>query len=229
MTDKTKFEEYISTMICNFDENLDPKFIQDFMFSLDSNEKFCIPAEKLLEWKVDKYKTHIKKRLEKLNCIEGENFSRTFVKTKGRPSEQIMLTVDCFKQLCMMANNINGKKVRSYYLILEKIFKQYCEDEFKRQLDEQKALVEEKSHEINSLTSELTKEQQNGIKVKKSLVRFTKKFTYRYKFPEQTCVYILKDPDCKYCKHKIGISKNINQRLESDRTMIPNIKVKAIF
>ncbi len=89
--------------------------------------------------------------------------------------------------------------------------------------------MEEKNNEIDTLSTQLLDEQRNTIKVKKSLVKYTKKFTYRYKFPEKGCVYIMYDPNNKFCKHKIGISKNINQRLESDRTMIPTIKIKAIF
>jgi phage anti-repressor protein len=36
-----------------------------------------------------------------------------------------MLTVDCFKSMCMLANSETGKQVKNYYLDLEKIFKEY--------------------------------------------------------------------------------------------------------
>lgn len=45
---KNTFETFVSGMIATYNE----KFVRDFMFSLESEEKFCIPAEKLLEWKV---------------------------------------------------------------------------------------------------------------------------------------------------------------------------------
>jgi len=89
--ERNKFEEYISNMISNLDEELDPKFVQDFMFSLDSKEKFCIPAEKLLEWKVYKYKRDVKRKLLQLEYEEGKNFYATKRKTKGRPSESIRI------------------------------------------------------------------------------------------------------------------------------------------
>lgn len=48
----------------------------------------------------------------------------------GRPSEKIMLTVDCFKSFCMMAGTIQGRKVREYFL--------ECEKELKRRILEER-------------------------------------------------------------------------------------------
>ena len=131
---KNTFATFVSGMIATYNEELneklDEKFVRDFMFSLESEEKFCIPAEKLLEWKVFKLKADIKKRMLKLNCKEGQDFSEMKLKsTGGRPSVKISLTVDCFKRLGVMANNKTGENVRSYYLVLEKLFKKYTEEE----------------------------------------------------------------------------------------------------
>lgn len=223
LENKNTFETFVSGMIATYNEKLDEKFVRDFMFSLESEEKFCIPAEKLLEWKVFKLKADIKKRMLKLNCKEGQDFSEMKLKsTGGRPSVKISLTVDCFKRLCVMANNKTGENVRSYYLVLEKLFKKYTEEEFTRQM-------EEKDKQLESLVTQLKDEQSNTIKAQKSLLNVQKKFTHRYKFPKLGCVYILKDVDCKYDKHKIGFSGDINQRLASDRTMVPSIRVCGIF
>jgi phage anti-repressor protein len=217
------FETFVSSMIAEYNEELDEKFVRDFMFSLESEEKFCIPSEKLLEWKVFKHKSDIKKRMLKLNCKEGQDFSEMKLKsTGGRPSMKITLTVDCFKKMCVMANNTTGEKVRSYYLILEKLFKKYTEDEFIRQMTE-------KDKQLECLAEKVHEEQSVTIKAQKSLLNIQKKFTHRYKFPKLGCVYILKDPDCKYDKHKIGFSSDINQRLMSDRTMVPSIQVIGVF
>jgi phage anti-repressor protein len=210
-------------MITEYSSDLDEKFVRDFMFSLEAEEKFPIPAEKLLEWKVFKRKADMKKRILKLNGKEGEDFSEMKLKsTGGRPSVNITLTVDCFKRLCVMANNPTGEKVRSYYLILEKLFKKYTEEEFTRQM-------EVKDKQLVSLAEKIYEEQSVTIKAQKSLLNIQKKFTHRYKFPKLGCVYILKDPDCKYDKHKIGFSGDINQRLMSDRTMVPSIRVIGVF
>lgn len=45
----------------------------------------------------------------------------------GRPSENIFLSIDCFKSLAMMAGTDKGKEVRQYFLKCERIAKQALE------------------------------------------------------------------------------------------------------
>ena len=79
------------------------------------------------------------------------------------------------------------------------------------------------------MQTDLLQEQKDVISTKKSLMKTQTKFSQRHKFRDASCVYILQDPDCKYNKFKIGLTTDINQRLTSDRTMIPNIKVRYIM
>ena len=59
------------------------------------------------------------------NFEESEDFLTKRVKssTGGRPSELILLTVDCFKSLGMMAGTSQGKSIRKYFLECEKVAK----------------------------------------------------------------------------------------------------------
>ena len=41
----------------------------------------------------------------------------------GRPSEQILLTIDCFKAFCMMAGTQKGREVRAYFIECERRLK----------------------------------------------------------------------------------------------------------
>lgn len=106
--------------------------------------------------------------------------------------------------------------------------------------DDNKALEKEKlriekekialEKEKKDLDIKLVQEQIAVIKTKKSLEVTQKKFTHRHKFPEDIgCVYILKDPDNRLNKYKIGFTHDINERLATDRTMIPQIKVLFIM
>lgn len=101
------------------------------------------------------------------------------------------------------------------------------------QLTQEKELLEQvletKDQDIKTLQTDLLQEQKDVISTKKSLMKTQTKFSQRHKFRDESCVYILQDPDCKYNKLKIGLSTDINQRLTSDRTMIPNIKVRYIM
>lgn len=58
----------------------------------------------------------------KSNFIEGLDFSynRTQNPDRGRPSDQYLLTIDCFKCLAMMASTEKGKEVRQYFLRCER-------------------------------------------------------------------------------------------------------------
>jgi len=80
------------------------------------------------------------------------------------------------------------------------------------------------------LQIELKNEQKDVIKVKKSLKSIQTKFSQRHKFTGgESGVYILQNPDDKYEKFKIGLTTDINERLTTDRTMIPNLKVRLIM
>jgi len=92
-----------------------------------------------------------------------------------------------------------------------------------------KEVLENKDQDIKTLKTDLLQEQKDVISAKKSLMKTQTKFSQRHKFTDASCVYILQDPDCKYNKLKIGLTTDINQRLTSDRTMIPNIKVRYIM
>jgi phage anti-repressor protein len=62
----------------------------------------------------------------KTNFVEGVEFSGTNRETPqgGRPSRLYSLTVNCFKELAMLAKTQKGKQVRQYFLECERIAKQ---------------------------------------------------------------------------------------------------------
>lgn len=52
---------------------------------------------------------------------EGQDFfCEPRKSTGGRPGEEIYLTKDCFKAFCMMAGTEKGRKVRTYFIEVEK-------------------------------------------------------------------------------------------------------------
>lgn len=103
-----------------------------------------------------------------------------------------------------------------------------------KELEEEKLKIEEENKKLEAqkieIEQKLLEEQKEVIKTKVSLELNQKKFRHRYKFTEEGgCVYILKDPENPLNKFKIGFTDDINERLKSDRTMIPNIKVLFIM
>jgi len=96
---------------------------------LESSEEFPIDLDDVYPW-VGWAKKQDAKDVLTNNFIEGQDFLRKGVKSPsvGRPSEWIVLTVDCFKSLAMMAGTPKGREVRQYFID--------CETELKRRVKE---------------------------------------------------------------------------------------------
>jgi phage anti-repressor protein len=54
----------------------------------------------------------------------------------GLNKEDIMLNIDTFKNLCMLAKTENGKQIRKYYIKMEEIMMEYTKEQFVLQLKE---------------------------------------------------------------------------------------------
>ena len=224
-TDNTELKNYIINVLKGENRNVDENIIELFLFSLKEKD-FPVNVDKLVELKVYMYKRNLVNKLKEYFIEEKDFcFMSSKSKTGGRPSENIMLSVECFKSLCITAQNDFGKKTREYYITVEKIFFKYNQETFNK-------LKEENEKLNNKLTEEHSariQTEKNNIKMKKYICTTTLKNHYRHQFPVKPCIYILKNPDEVYDKYKYGLSTNMNERLSSDRTMIPNIKVKYIL
>lgn len=63
----------------------------------------------------------------------------------GRPEEVVMLNVDTFKNLCMIAKTEQGKKIRKYYVKLEMVYSELIKEEMQQksiELETSKKLLE---------------------------------------------------------------------------------------
>jgi len=45
--------------------------------------------------------------------------------TAGKPKEEIMITSDCCKRLCMLSKTVKAEEVRSYFIEIEKLMNKY--------------------------------------------------------------------------------------------------------
>lgn len=98
----------------NFSQNL-------AMVMVQSTEQFPVDFDNAWRWIGWTRKSKAKKTLTN-NFIEGVDFCTRGCKssTGGRSSELILLTVDCFKSLGMMAGTEKGREIRQYFLKCEK-------------------------------------------------------------------------------------------------------------
>lgn len=105
---------------------------QDFVFAaLDSQEEYPIDFDDV--WQGVGYSTK-QKALERLIAThtEGLDFLTLGLKssTGGRPRASIGLTVDSFKSFCMVAETEEGRKVRQYFIQIEKAYRTQLEAQF---------------------------------------------------------------------------------------------------
>jgi anti-repressor protein len=116
-------------------------FSKDLAQSLvNSEDLFSVDFDEAWQWLGFANKASAKRKLS--HFLDGVDFSTSWLKTSnGRPSEQIKLTVDCFKSLGMMVGTEQGKQVRAYFLECERTVKEVIPAQFDR-IKELELLVE---------------------------------------------------------------------------------------
>jgi phage anti-repressor protein len=119
--------------------------------------------------------------------------------TRGRKEETVMLNIDTFKNLCMIAKTENGKKIRKYYVKLENLYNKLVKYE-----------LEEKQKELELKTKLLQEKDLSIAKLKNE--------------EYVDILYIAHNPVIKN-NHKIGILKQVKNKL-NDENENPNKTVK---
>ena len=198
------------------------------MFTFDSKESFPINIEVLMEMKVYDRKDNCKTKLNK-NFILDTDFKVQNLAPEssgarnsnaiqaGKNKENIMLTVDCFKSMCMLANSEIGKQVKNYYLDLEKIFKEYILRDI-QSLQQTVETVVNENLKIKSTYSHLA-ELHDQLRMKRNY----------HKFKKGNCVYIITDRWREKDYLKIGYTDNINERLRTYRTSMPHLNIEYLI
>ena len=156
----TEFEQqlFVSSFYCylNYDK------IMDFVVDLDNVWKWLgfqqkVNAMTLLEkqFKIDiDYKNLTKSDAPKIKMNGGQN------------KQIIMLTVRCFKSLCLKAQTKKASEIHEYYMKMEEVLHQIVEeetDELKQQLEQKNAVIQEKESMIHSVIQSTKKEKQRAV------------------------------------------------------------------
>lgn len=119
-------------------------YVANFFMYLNYHptDDYPINLEDVLKMMGFAHKKNAKRTLEN-NFKVGEDYKVTVLPTEqGRfATEEIMLNIDTFKNLCMMVKTEKGKLIRKYYVKLENIFNELFKEEMKAQLAQTKQLV----------------------------------------------------------------------------------------
>ncbi len=152
----------------NFIENEQQLFVANFYSYLnyDTRKDFVINLDRIWKWlgytRVDNCKallvnnfkenTDYKiEKIEKINFPENSG-KKTYDETRGRQAEFTLLTVNCFKKLCLKAKTKKADEIHDYYINLEEIMNELVSEEsdhLKNQLKIKDELIKSKEDLIN--------------------------------------------------------------------------------
>jgi phage anti-repressor protein len=152
-------------------------------------------------------KGNAKRTLEN-NFTKDEDYKSSFIPTEkreigGAMIEQIMLNVDTFKSLCMLAKTDKGKEIRKYYIKLENIYNKLIKEE-----------IENKD--------KLLKEKENLLQIKETQLEENAKMINELELKPQTEGFTSRESGEIYCitdttkpRHfKIGIANRSITRVD---------------
>ena len=131
----------------------------------------------------------------------------------GRPKEQILMTVNTFKKLCMKSNTDKANEIHDYYVNLERVLHETVTEESEsllHQLEHKEKELEHKEKELEDKDKEIEDKEKERKRIKYLYDRVvgSKK---RKLYKRDNCVYIGINPmEKKY--FKVGSTSDPNKR-----------------
>jgi hypothetical protein len=121
--DNSILQEFVDYVVDlnQFDEDyeLQYKFLIEFIYAITNSENFSVTLEVLSKW-LDIRTDHLKRNLIK-NFINNKDYKIELINKK----ENIYLTRDCLKRLSMTSRAKNSDQVRTYFIIMESMYRQF--------------------------------------------------------------------------------------------------------
>ena len=157
-------------------------------------------------------KGNAKRTLEN-NFTKDEDYKITILPSeKGQIArEDIMLNVDTFKNLCMLAKTDKGKQIRKYYVKLENIYNRIIKEEIEETNQQLELERENTQKQLEEKQKELD-EQQKKIDLLEN-----KPKTHGFLARRHGYVYMITDR-AKLGHYKIGMTYNVDKRLKNLNT-----------
>jgi len=157
----------------NFSDAEQQLFIGSFYCYLnyDTKKDFVVDLDNVWKWMGFSQKIHASVLLDKLFLVDidykiiappigGANVESLLSPSReqkgrgGHNIKKIMLTIKCFKSLCLKAQTKKASEIHEYYLKMEDILHEIIEEEgteLKQKMEEQKRLLEQKTEELRVL------------------------------------------------------------------------------
>lgn len=123
-------------------------FVNNFYLFLnhDPDRDYVVDIEKAMNFIGFTRKDHIKRLLNRItdsSKVLIQKHATELTTRGGSNKETILLTVNAFKELCLLANTEQAKRIRQYYIRMEAMFMQYLKKELENVTDKVKYLEAE--------------------------------------------------------------------------------------
>jgi hypothetical protein len=180
----TGFEQqlFVSSFYCylNYDKNID----------------FVVDLDNIWKWLGFQQKINAKMLLEKYFKLDMDYKNLAFATTKassndekwgGQNKKTILLTIKCFKSLCLKAQTKKAGEIHEYYMKMEEVLHQIVEEE----TDELRLQLEQKENIILEIKQNSEQEKQQLIQNSKKEKQKAIEQAILVHFPLNTeCIYI---------------------------------------
>ena len=143
---------FISSFYCYLNYNTKKDFIIDLDnvwkwigFSTKQHAKTVIERHFLIEIDYKLFSTEIMEANKDKSLLTR---SRKQTEQGGHNIKKIMMTIKCFKSLCLKAQTKKASEIHEYYMKMEEVLHEVIEEEgteLKQQMEEQKRLLDQKT------------------------------------------------------------------------------------
>lgn len=202
----------LRSFIIKENPKLDAKFVNEFVLSLRNRKGFVINLEKAMQWIGYSRKDAAKRALEDTFQQNIDYIVTGAIGKNNKITEEIMLTVPCFKKLAVLAPTEKGRKIREYYVTMEESYLDYIDLQL-MECQTQMITTQKQADEAVQRATLAEKEQK---KLQEKLLKFVCR--------ESEVVYILDgsmgdvQQENGEVVYKIGYSKNARTREKSYHT-----------
>ena len=172
-------QEYNSRLLTKIQESFtgfeQQLFVSSFFCYLnyDKNMDFVVDLNNIWKWLGFQQKYHAKNMIEKHFKMDVDYKNLTTPATQetpkshgGQNKQTIMLTVRCFKSLCLKAQTKKAEEIHEYYMKMEEVLHQVVEeetDELKQQLEQKNAVIQAVIQEKETVIQSTKKDKQRAV------------------------------------------------------------------
>lgn len=177
------------------------KFIQDFLSAIVCEDEFVIRLDRVALW-LGVLEGHLKETLTRSYKEDEDYIVKKTKSTGGRPKENVFLTSDCFKRLCMRSQAKNAEQIRSYFIEIEKLYRE---------------------HLLNGIADRRRREDEAVTEKKLQTPRT------RLRVPPGPCVYVIKVTlGNKKVVYKLGRTIDLQRRWSEHQRLLPG-KIQLVY